>query len=807
VPTRLWTTVPRRGSAGFDGPVTRIRLAEWLAGLDAAELAAVLERRPDAVVGLPPATLGELALALDSSHALVAGLRGLTTPGRQVLEVLLALGERRTRRGLVSLLAGRPGSAHEQAVDAVLAELRTAALAWPGEGDRIEVSPGLATVLPEPLGLGPPSRRVWSEQTVTAVEQALRALGGRPRGNKAEKLDSLVSLLADADRVREVAASAPPPVAEDLRRLAWSGVEEDDDLLDRYDVGAYRRRRETEQWAIVHGLLAGSTWAVTAPMPAEVALALRGAEYRAPFAPRPPVSGTHPVAPQAVESAAAAAISAFLSHALALLDRVNRMPVPLLAGGGVGVRELGRLAKALGVEDTEIRLLLAVAADCRLLMPSAEGLGVGDRFDDWRAGEPAEQASQLIVAWWTFPSAATRSRDADGRSLPALRGQEPCVGCRAARVVLLQTAAGLPAGQAADGADVTAVARWHRPMVHVLPQDAEAPLRTTWREAELLGAVAAGASSPLGAALLAEDEPALVEHLTRLLPAASDTARFGSDLTALVSGSPSAAASALLDSCADRESTGGAITWRFSPSSVRRALDDGMTADDLVHQLAGLADRELPQPLTYLIQDVARRHGRLRLHPTVSLIRSDDEALLAEVAADKRLARLGLTLVAPTVLGCAAPVDVALARLREVGYFPVAEGGQRRAAQTRGPAAPSRPSPPPHRAPSAPPDPGHLANRLLAAPRSTAPAQTPWLLRELRARAPQLPLGQLALLSTALEKGGRVAVTYRAASGAVTERVIRDPELVGSLIEAWCELRDDERMFTVSRLLSVAPAP
>jgi predicted DNA-binding transcriptional regulator YafY len=71
--------------------------------------------------------------------------------------------------------------------------------------------------------------------------------------------------------------------------------------------------------------------------------------------------------------------------------------------------------------------------------------------------------------------------------------------------------------------------------------------------------------------------------------------------------------------------------------------------------------------------------------------------------------------------------------------------------------------------------------------------------------APQLPLGQLGLLSDALQKGGRVAITYRAASGAVTQRVIRDPELVGSLIEAWCELRQDERMFTPSRLLSVAP--
>ena len=789
--------------------MTRTRLTDWLSSMDAAELAAVLSRRPDAVLGRPPATLGELAMALDRPDTLLATVRGLTTPARQVLEALLALGERRTRPALIALLDGPPGREHEQAVDAVLGELRAAVLAWPGEGDRIEVSPTLGEVLPAPLGLGPPARRIWSEQNVTAVEQALRAFGARPRGPKAEKVEALIALLADADRVREQAASAPVPVAAGLRRLAWSGSDEEEDLLDRRDVGAARQRLETERWAIVHGLLAGSSWGWTAPMPAEVALALRGADYRAPFTPRPPTVRTRAVAPAVVESAAAAATTAFLAHALAMLDRLARTPVPLLAAGGVGVRELGRLTKALAVDETECRLVLALTAACSLLMPSAAGLGVSDRFDEWRRLEPAQQAADLLTAWWEFPAAATRSRDADGKNLPAFLGEVPCAGCQAARAVLLLTAAGLPAGQAANLADLTAAARWHRPMVHVLPQDAEAPLTTVGREAELLGAVAAGALSPLGAALLAEDGAALVAHLDRLLPEPSDTARFGSDLTAMVSGTPSARASTLLDSCADRESSGGAITWRFGPASVRRALDAGATADGLVAGLSDLADRELPQPLVYLIQDVGRRYGRLRLHPAVSLIRSDDEALLAEVAADRRLSKLGLALLAPTVLACDVPVDVALTRLREVGYFPVAEGVPARPSKARGigPRVRRAPSPSRPRPPDEPVDVGELASRLLAAGPSTAPEPTPWFLRELRALAPHLALGQLALLADALDEGGRIAITYRSASGAVTERVIQDPELLGAVVHAWCELRQDERVFTVTRMLSVAPAP
>lgn len=115
----------------------------------------------------------------------------------------------------------------------------------------------------------------------------------------------------------------------------------------------------------------------------------------------------------------------------------------------------------------------------------------------------------------------------------------------------------------------------------------------------------------------------------------------------MVVGAPSAQVSSLLDSCADREGRGGATIWRLSPVSVRRALDDGTTGPELEQLLSSIANAELPQPLRYLIADVARRHGSLRVSPAISVIRSEDTALLAEVAADRKLKRLGLRLLAP----------------------------------------------------------------------------------------------------------------------------------------------------------------
>ena len=57
------------------------------------------------------------------------------------------------------------------------------------------------------------------------------------------------------------------------------------------------------------------------------------------------------------------------------------------------------------------------------------------------------------------------------------------------------------------------------------------------------------------------------------IEATQRTVRLQADLTAVVTGTPSADLTALLDDAADAETRGTAYTWRFSPASVRRALD------------------------------------------------------------------------------------------------------------------------------------------------------------------------------------------------------------------------------------------
>lgn len=75
-----------------------------------------------------------------------------------------------------------------------------------------------------------------------------------------------------------------------------------------------------------------------------------------------------------------------------------------------------------------------------------------------------------------------------------------------------------------------------------------------------------------------------------------------------------------------------------------------------------------------------------------------------------------------------------------------------------------------------------------------------------RQLAPRLAPSQAQLLAPAIDTGQDVVIGYLAASGSRTQRQIGDLILVGGAIHAWCELRQDERVFSVSRIESVRPA-
>jgi hypothetical protein len=187
----------------------------------------------------------------------------------------------------------------------------------------------------------------------------------------------------------------------------------------------------------------------------------------------------------------------------------------------------------------------------------------------------------------------------------------------------------------------------------------------------------------------------LLVALDPLLPAPVDHVLVQADLTVVVPGPPELGLAAELALMADAESRGGATVYRVTPDSVRRALDAGYAAADVQGLFRRRSRTPLPQTLEYLIDDVARRHGGLRVGNAGAYVRGEDEALMSEVFADRRLIPLSLRRLAPTVLASPYSTARVLDALRDAGYAPVPEDATGAAVLTRAksPRAPTRPAP------------------------------------------------------------------------------------------------------------------
>lgn len=806
--------------------------AAWLGSLDAPRLARVLAARSDTASAPEPRTVGELADRLQRPGSVALVLPRLTLPCLQVAEALAALGGPASPDALANLLGATDGDGR-RGLDSTLEVLADHALVWPDGTGALRMASPLRQAWDAPLGLDTPAEKLLASVTSDELRTMLVALGIKPPGTKQQRLAALVEHHSDPEAVAAVVARAPATTRKLLARRADSTAAQRQFIM----FGAPGPELEPgARWALDRGLLIVDRHRYgPARMPVEVALALRGPDWHAPFDPLPPSAQVVPVGSAEVEREAAAAATALAAQASSVLSACSASPPARLKAGGIGARELARIGKAAQADDAVVRITVETAYAAGLLGRDGDRVAPTGAYDAWAEQEPAERLAVLLQAWHNLALTPTQARDEDNKALPALAGAPPCGGCLQARHGLLQAAAQLPAGHGvAIASDLGPLLAWHRPLADSSAQDGT-PFTTLIREAELLGVLARGALSALGDALLEDDVAGLAAACRRLLPTATRSARIGADLTAVVTGTPSAPLAALLDSVADRETSGTASVWRFSPGSVRRALDAGRSPDGLTADLAAIATGPLPQPLSYLIADTARGHGRVRIAPAACVIHGEEPALLTELAAHRKLAALGLRQLAPTVLVSRTPLDATLAALRAEGYAPVAEtadGTVRIEKKRPQRAATSVPTPrrgdtgvdrrtavrrnAVRRTAATPTavDPNVLAARLLTAPPTTpdpdlfgsgVPFGTDT--EEIVAGyAKQLSYTDVRQLAHAVDTGTPITVEYVATSGNRTVRTLSRLELDPPYVEAWCHLRDAERVFTLSRIHGVMPS-
>ncbi|MEU8648663.1 helicase-associated domain-containing protein [Streptomyces sp. NPDC048737] len=320
------------------------------------------------------------------------------------------------------------------------------------------------------------------------------------------------------------------------------------------------------------------------------------------------------------------------------------------------------------------------------------------------------------------------------------------------------------------------------------------------------------APGPLPAAEQAVASAAAVRLLTPLLPEPLDHVLLQADLTAVAPGPLHRPLADMLGVLADVESKGGATVYRFTPGSVRRALDAGRTASDLHAFLAEHSRTPVPQPLAYLIDDVARRHGHLRVGAASAYVRCDDDAMLNEILADKRAAALRLRRLAPTVLAAGADPAALLDGLRAMGFAPAAESAEGDVLITRADAHRTPPRTAPEPVPEGPPVPddtllsaavrairaGDLASTAPRKPADDSAARAPGALPRTS------PAETLATVQAAVLTGEAVWIGYVNAEGAASQRVIAPVRVEGGFVTAYDHTADEVRTYPLHRITGVA---
>ncbi|MER6491352.1 helicase C-terminal domain-containing protein [Streptomyces griseorubiginosus] len=823
-------------------------LAEALRARDDDSLAALLRARPDLITPVPT-DLTQLATRAGTRASVVRALERLDLFALRTAEALAVAADPAPYAELERLLTGDAGDAAvSAALPRSLGTLREQALVW-GDDDRLRLVRTARELLapspqhPSPTGLGPTVQEATAGMSPGRVQEIVTAAGLGSTHDAVSAVASLTALFTDRKRMAALLADLPEESRAVLSRLVW---------------GPPYGQVTSEPAAHLRRLLDLGLLVPTAPgtvvLPREVALHLRGGRAHREVEPLPPAveaAATH--RPQVVDATAAGQAYTALATVEELLKDWDEGGPAVLRAGGLSVRDLKRTAVALDVSEPVAAFWVELAYAAGLLASDGEAderYAATPAHDEWLEQPPARRWARLAEAWLTATrtSGLVGGRDAKDRTLSALgpgldRGAAPEVRHR-----VLTLLAGLPEGASPSAESVLARLRWER------PQRREEDLRSrlaewTLKEAELLGVTGRGALSGHGRALLGATAPktpgtvpqgpgdklpvhhrpapavaeplspaeqatasaAAARLLAPLLPEPLDHVLLQADLTAVAPGPLRRPLAEVLDVLADVESKGGATVYRFTPGSVRRALDAGQSASDLHAFLAAHSRTPVPQPLTYLIDDVARRHGHLRVGAASSYVRCDDDALLNEILADKRAAGLRLRRLAPTVLAAQADPASLLEGLRAMGFAPAAESAEGDVLITRAHAHRTPPRSAPEPVPDGPPVPD--ATLLAAAIRAVRAGDLASTTPRKQGDRPPLSTGELprtgaaetlATMQAAVLTGEALWIGYVNAEGAASQRVIAPVRVEGGFVTAYDHTADEVRTYPLHRITGVA---
>lgn len=624
------------------GPSGAASVAGALRRRSAESLAELLDARPD-LASPPPTDFTDLAARVVTRASVRRCVDHLDAWHVAVLETVTALPEPVTPEPVAALLHrahGVSGQADETRVLAALRKLESLALTWADGATRWRVPLGVREEFGRhPLGLA-------------AAEDA------------PDVVDPPTDL-SDAEAGALLRLAAGPPVGT-VR------VIEPDTPVGRLVAAGVLRRLDDH----------------TVELPRAVALGVRATR---PTEPTPPIAPSF-TAPgrrrSLVDQAGVGTALETIGDVEGVLDHLDAHRIEALRDGGIGVRDLRALARALGRDQARTGFALNLVAAAGLAVLRAGRGELTTAADAWYDADLAGRWATLVTAWrddrrW-WPSTDPRGRHPWG----AAQDTDP-VDPAGLRALVLGLLADEP-GRGIDTAALTRAVTHHRP---AFARRGTPPVADVVRDAHWLGVLALDTVSLLAPAAAQHDAagrtaelaaPHFPDPVARLIVQA--------DLTAVAPGPMRHDLARAIRDLAEVESRGGATVFRFTTASVQRAFDAGWSAPDILTWVAGHSTTGVPQPLAYLVGDVARRHGQIRVGAASCWVTLDDPAHVALAVADAQAASLGVARIADTVLVADAdPADV-VAWLRRLGLAPAAAGGS--PAPRRAPAPAPRSGPP-----------------------------------------------------------------------------------------------------------------
>ncbi|MFM8825281.1 MAG: helicase-associated domain-containing protein [Candidatus Nanopelagicus sp.] len=713
-----------------------ITFADELRSRSDEELANIFRLRPDLVTPVPN-DFSALAARATSTPSLVRAIDSLNLWQYQIIEAACALPEPFKKSELVAVTSEQTNFALDQ--------LWQMGLLYK-EGNNYRTPTNLKLLIgDEPAGLGP-----FSVKKI------------------------------DLDTLKKV----PKASQEVLEKLIWGPP--------RGQIANIKKPGNAIGWLLENNVLVALD-SHTVALPREIAIKLRGGKIHKEIFSNPSKLSGKKIEQKQIDLAAVANISTILRWCEEFLHNLSDETPTALRTGGIGVRDLKRIAEHLGVDEScagfiaelcYLGGLVVIDPDDQILPTSA--------FDLWLSKPAEERWYSLVILWLDNSRVSGLIGKSGDRSIAPLGPELDRAGAslirRTALKVLSENRQISP-----DFKSIQEIIKWWN------PKRANSDF-VEWflREAEWLGITGQGGISTFGINLLSGAEDLGIESA---LPKPVDHILIQADNSAVAPGPLLPELAAEMGTIADIESRGGATVYRFSESSIRRGLDHGKTGDQIKSFLIKTSKTPMPQPLEYLISDVAKRHGKLRVGSAHTYIRCEDEGLVQQILHDKKCEHLRFRKIAPQVLVTDFELLEVIGELREYGYLPAAENASGvLLSQPNLRRSKSRPKPPRIISEfSAPQD-----AIVIAAVKSIRTGERS---RKVEPIIPGTSSNEtLALINQYIAEGKKLMISYADNNGGVSNRIIDPISISLGTLTAKDEASGELVQFRIPRINGVAPA-